>query len=167
MSTITIEIKSPELIEALNNLAKAQIATAEEFKSIHTKAEAYNDVNQAKLSAAVQQMPSAYALDNRKQTNPPNKPIQKQDYSVCTYPNTSSQSIFSQPEYYLHNSKESQEQNLTLDDLARAAAFLLGGGKYQILVDLLSRFGVQALHQLPKEYFGAFAAALRQLGAQI
>ncbi len=55
----------------------------------------------------------------------------------------------------------------TFDDLARAAGPLMDAGKTADLQALLKSFGVQALTQLPKEQYGAFATALRGLGARI
>lgn len=55
----------------------------------------------------------------------------------------------------------------TADDLARAAIPLLDAGGQQALLNLLAQFGVQGIPQLPKEKYGAFATALRGLGAQI
>lgn len=56
----------------------------------------------------------------------------------------------------------------TLDDIARAGMTLMDSGRQAELLDLLTnKFGVQALPALPKEQYGAFATALRELGAQI
>lgn len=56
----------------------------------------------------------------------------------------------------------------TLDDLARAAAPLMDSGVGQIaLQQLLASFGVVALPELPQERYAEFAAALREMGAQI
>ena len=55
----------------------------------------------------------------------------------------------------------------TFDALARAAAPLTDIGKTPDLQALLYSFGVQALTQLPKEQYGAFATGLRGLGATI
>lgn len=55
----------------------------------------------------------------------------------------------------------------TLDDLARAAMTLMDTGRQGDLLGLLSSFGVAALPALQPEQFGAFATALRGLGAQI
>lgn len=55
----------------------------------------------------------------------------------------------------------------TLDDLARAAMTLMDTGRQGDLLSLLSSFGVAALPALQPEQFGAFATALRGLGAQI
>lgn len=56
----------------------------------------------------------------------------------------------------------------TMDDLARAGMTLMDCGKQAELQKLLKEgFGVDALPQLPKERYGAFATALRGMGAQI
>ena len=55
----------------------------------------------------------------------------------------------------------------TLDDLARAGMSLMDIGRREELQALLSSFGVDALPQLPKDQYGAFATALRGLGAKI
>lgn len=55
----------------------------------------------------------------------------------------------------------------SLDDLARAASTLMDAGKQQQLMGLLGQFNIQRLDALPKEQYGAFATALRQMGAQI
>ena len=53
----------------------------------------------------------------------------------------------------------------TMEDLSRAAVSLMDAGRE--INSLLASFGVQALTQLPKEQYGAFATALRQMGARI
>lgn len=55
----------------------------------------------------------------------------------------------------------------TLDDLARAAMTLMDSGKQVDLQQLLAKFGVEALPLLPQQHYGAFATALREMGAQI
>lgn len=55
----------------------------------------------------------------------------------------------------------------TLDDLARAAMPLMDSGRMSDLQQLLVQFGVDALPALPPAQYGAFATALRGLGAQI
>ena len=54
-----------------------------------------------------------------------------------------------------------------LDDLARAAGTLMDTGRQAELVGLLQQFGVASLPELPQAQYGAFATALRGLGAQI
>ena len=55
----------------------------------------------------------------------------------------------------------------TMDDLAGAAVPLMESGRQADLLNLLAQFGVESLPALPKEQYGAFATALRGLGAQI
>ena len=55
----------------------------------------------------------------------------------------------------------------TQDDLARAATQVMDAGGQSQLIGLLSQFGVISLPELPPEQYGAFATALRGLGAQI
>lgn len=55
----------------------------------------------------------------------------------------------------------------TLDQISRAGASLVDAGKMQQLLELLGRYGVQAVTQLKPEQYGTFATELRALGAQI
>lgn len=55
----------------------------------------------------------------------------------------------------------------TLDQISRAGASLVDAGKMQQLLELLGRYGVQAVTQLKPEQYGAFATELRALGAQL
>lgn len=54
-----------------------------------------------------------------------------------------------------------------LDDLSRAAMTLMDSGSQGDLIALLGRFGVLSLPDLHPDQYGAFATALRELGAQI
>lgn len=55
----------------------------------------------------------------------------------------------------------------TLDALARAGAALAQAGKMNEALAVLAKYGVQSVNQLKPEQYGAFAAELRALGAQI
>ena len=55
----------------------------------------------------------------------------------------------------------------TLDDISRAATTLMDAGRQGELIGLLKQFGIATLPDLPKEQYGAFATALRGMGAQI
>jgi hypothetical protein len=54
-----------------------------------------------------------------------------------------------------------------IEDLARASAQLMDAGKQPQLLALLQQFKVQGLSQLQPGQFGAFATALRGMGAKI
>lgn len=60
-----------------------------------------------------------------------------------------------------------KEQAYTQEQLALAATPIIDSGRSDELVKLLHTFGVNALTQLPEEQYGAFATALRGLGAKI
>jgi len=53
------------------------------------------------------------------------------------------------------------------EQLAVAATQLMDAGRRQELISLLATFGVAALTELPKDYYGAFATQLRAMGARI
>ena len=53
------------------------------------------------------------------------------------------------------------------DDPARAAMSLMDSGRQPDLISLLGQFGVVSIPDLRPEQYGAFATALRGLGAQI
>ena len=55
----------------------------------------------------------------------------------------------------------------TLDQISRAGASLVDAGKMQQLLELLGRYGVQAVTQLQPDQYGVFATELRTLGAQL
>lgn len=58
-------------------------------------------------------------------------------------------------------------QTYTIDDLAKAAMPIMDAGRQSELVQLLANFGVDRLPSLSPSQYGAFATALRGLGAQI
>lgn len=56
---------------------------------------------------------------------------------------------------------------VTLDALSRAGAALIDQGKIASVLEILRKYGVQALNQLDPSMFAAFADDLRTLGAVI
>lgn len=60
-----------------------------------------------------------------------------------------------------------QQKALTLNDIATAGAGLVDQGKMQQVIELLGKYGVQAITQLRPTQFDAFAGELRALGAAI
>lgn len=55
----------------------------------------------------------------------------------------------------------------SMEQIATAGAALVDAGKRDQLLELLGRFGLQAVTQLQPAQYGVFAAELRALGAQI
>lgn len=62
---------------------------------------------------------------------------------------------------------QTEVHNYTLDELSKAAVQLMDAGKQAELVSLINNFGVMSMPELPKERYGEFAVALRELGAQL
>lgn len=60
-----------------------------------------------------------------------------------------------------------QPPKYTVDQIMAAGATLMDAGKVNELMNLLHSFGVQAVMDLKPEQLGAFATALRDLGAKI
>lgn len=58
-------------------------------------------------------------------------------------------------------------QEYTYDQLAVAAAGLVNQGKQAQLIAILHSFGINAMTELPKEQYGAFALAIKAEGAVI
>lgn len=59
------------------------------------------------------------------------------------------------------------EKTYTLEDIQRASATLVQGGKIAQLQALLQQFNALSLAHLSQDNFGAFALKLRELGADI
>ena len=59
------------------------------------------------------------------------------------------------------------EKTYTLEDIQRASAALVQGGKIAQLQALLQQFNAISLEHLSQDNFGAFALKLRELGADI
>ena len=55
----------------------------------------------------------------------------------------------------------------TIDQIMKAGATLMDAGRVDDLMNLLHNFGVSAVTELKPEQTGAFATALRSLGAKI
>lgn len=59
------------------------------------------------------------------------------------------------------------QKTYTADEIARAAMPLIDSGRQMELIGLLQQFGVAAIPELKPDQLGAFATALRGMGAQI
>lgn len=59
------------------------------------------------------------------------------------------------------------EPTYSIDELARAASMIADTSDFQVIKNVLDQFGVTAISSLVPEQYGAFATALRGLGAQI
>lgn len=146
---ININIQAPGLEQAINNLAQSlsnkgltEAGTVElPQQQPEQQQELMQQSDPAQQQAPVQQ---PKAVPTQQQQAPAQQPAPQQQGAVPT----------SNPEY-------------DMNQLAVAATQLMDAGKQQDLMALLGEFGVQALTQLPKEQYGAFATKLREKGAKI
>ena len=111
-----------------------------------------------------QESPAATVPAPVQQTTPPapamTMPIQTQATPATPVQNT-------EPAQQIPAQVQTSAQSYTMDDLTKAAVMLMDSGRQADLLNLLAQFGVEALPALPQEQYGAFATALRGLGAQI
>lgn len=94
---------------------------------------------------------------------PPMAPVTQPD--VPNQPEVETSPV--QPTSQMPAQVPTTERTYTAEELQVAAVTLVDKGMMAQLQELLNRFGVNALPELPKEQYGAFATALRGMGAQI
>lgn len=140
MTEIKVIINAPELSEAINALARALSGT-------HSCE--CGDICKAETAPAV--IPTVPTRDPTNAT-PAQTPVAPASAPVAAPAQTVVPT--SAPTY-------------TLDAIARAGTALLDAGKMNELTELLKKYGADTLVTINPTYYGAVAADLRALGAQI
>jgi hypothetical protein len=148
---ITLEIKAPELVKAIEAVAEAlKGSPLNALNTIDGQVTASETVQAQIQPAPVQQQ--APSVVPTAQTEPQ---VQQAPVQQAPVQQPAPQAVpTSAPTY-------------SMDQLAVAATQLVDAGKRDNPVQLLQSFGAQALTQLPKEQYGAFATKLREMGAKI
>lgn len=143
MFEVKVTIAAPELSGAINNLAAA----------IGGKA-----AQSAPVAAPVaQQMPTPVSAAPATLQMP-----------VQTAPMAAPAPVANAPASYpAPNVPLAPPPQYTVDQIMAAGATLMDAGKVNELMNLLHSFGVQAVMDLKPEQLGAFATAMRELGAKI
>jgi len=143
MLEVKVTIVAPELSGAINNLAAAiggkATQSAPVAQQMPTPAPTAPVTPQ--MPAPAPQMPTPMAAPTPVTNAPTNYPT----------PNVP---LAPPPQY-------------TVDQIMAAGATLMDAGKVNELMNLLHSFGVQAVMDLKPEQLGAFATAMRELGAKI
>ena len=135
---ITVEIPGlPEAINALANALKATPVTA--FNPGVTHADAINFEKDKLFDATPAQAESPIA----------EQPTQATPVATAITP------------------EAAPAKSYTVDDLSRAGATLIDQGKMSQLLDLLKKYGVQAVTQLDASVYPAFVEEMKALGAQL
>lgn len=145
MMEVIVKIEAPELAASINKLADAI--------SGHAPAAPMAAVGPALVAAPVE-APAP--------VNPAHAPVAMTAPAQPVAPTATSPGNTAAPAVPV-----SSAPSYTLDQISRAGASLVDAGKMQQLLELLSRYGVQAITQIQPEQYGAFATELRALGAQI
>ncbi len=138
---ITIKIEAPQLADAINALAVAIAGNIELILDGPGARAAQTTTAAAVPTAPTTVTPAPAAVPVTPQ------PVVQAEQPQATVPTT--------------------QQTYTMEQLAVAATQLVDAGRREELVGLLGQFGVQALTALPKDQYGAFATALRQMGAKL
>lgn len=147
---ITVTVNAPELAGAITKLALAI-----EGAALNKNGEVTIPVGTTATVQSVEQVVQPTTAAAPQQTAPAPQP-QAQTIPMPQAP-TPAQQTTAQP----------QQKALTLNDIATAGAGLVDQGKMQQVIELLGKYGVQAITQLQPTQFDAFAGELRALGAAI
>jgi hypothetical protein len=141
MLEIKVIVEATGLAAAINNLATAMGGSAKvmpaEFRQPVILA--------APGIPAQQQAPVNYPAPTAPMQNAPGAPVQQPAPGIP---------LGQAPKY-------------TAEQIMTAGAALVDAGRVQDLMNLLNSFGVQAVAALKPEQLGAFATALREMGAKI
>lgn len=159
---ITVEIKAPELAEAIINLASAlAIGKNSQNPALQVEVEPTPATTPSVTPAPVT-APVAAAVP----TTPVQTPVQPAPMQQAI---PVAEQVIQGP--YAAPAPAAPvptaEQTYTMEQLAVAATQLVDAGKRTDLVNLLNLFNVPALTALPKEQYGNFATKLREMGARI
>lgn len=152
MFEVRVLIESPQLAEAINNLAAA-IGGAKQIQPA--------PVNIVAAPAPVQTpapAPSAAPAAANPSFAQPAVPV------APAQPVPSAPALGNAP---VPNVPLAEPPKYTVDQIMAAGATLMDAGKVNELINLLHSFGVQAVMDLKPEQLGAFATAMRELGAKI
>lgn len=147
MFEVKVTIAVPDLATAITNLATA-IGSIKPFPASNpapVHAEAPNPISAPDPAAAQPPIPAPTIPST---PSAPVVPAVQTNYPTPSVP------LAAPPQY-------------TIDQIMTAGATLMDAGKVNELLNLLHSFGVQAVMDLKPEQLGAFATAMRDLGAKI
>lgn len=174
MLEMKITITAPELSEAINNLARSLTGRAE-ITSIGTGCATHSST----AGAAAEEKPLAAPVAPVNPTPAPTVSTQAAGAPLSATPAPTVAPVVPAvpvaapaPAAAVANNAPAPAvptaaPQYTLDMIAKAGTALVDAGKMDELTGLLTKYGVAALTELDPTHYGAFAAELRGLGAQI
>lgn len=153
---ITVEIKAPELANAILALASA-LGNATPASHVKSEGPQAVQVNQAPQAPPNQPEPMHMVPPQQAPPQPVPTAVPVAQNQVPQAP----------PVAPPQQAVPTATTSYSMDQLAVAATQLVDANRRDDLLQLLASFGVQALTALPKEQYGAFATKLREMGAKI
>lgn len=151
---ITVEI--PGLAEAISNLATALSAG-----QVHTVCNQHGTNNHHIENVGTLSM-DVPAVKENPTTEP--APVQDAQTSNAANPTPAPDPA---PATVATTAPAEPAKSYTVDDLSRAGATLIDQGKMPQLIDLLKKYGVQAVTQLDASQYPAFVEDMKALGAAL
>ncbi|GAB4272119.1 MAG: hypothetical protein Kow00111_25770 [Thermincola ferriacetica] len=161
--TISVEIKAPELAEAIITLASA-LAIGKNSKNPNLQKPVEPLTQTPAPTAQTKTAPPEPATAPEPTAAPQPAPAATPTAAPIAPPAQAPAALVPEAQT---GAVPTTTPTYTIEQLAVAATQLVDAGRREELVQLLQQFGVQALTALPKEQYGAFATGLRQLGAKI
>lgn len=161
MSNFVIEIKAPEIVAVLEKLAavmSGKVNFPSQGSQVATPAPAQPVPNPVPAMSPMPAIPTP--------TTPPVTPTATPAPIAPTAP-VNPAPVPAAPSAPVNAAPVAAAPAYQLDDLSKAAAQLMDAGRQQDLIGLLGQHGVPSLMQLPKEQYGNFALALKQMGAKL
>lgn len=154
MYEIKVTVEVPGLPEALNALASAMSKGQSAAFLMQHGADSFQQVDS---TGAVNVNKPAEAIHNAKEnpTTPAAAPTTPANAEAASAVQTSPAP------------GSSPSKSYSLDDLSRAGATLIDQGKMPQLLELLKKYGVQAVTQLDPGTYPAFVEEMKALGAQL
>lgn len=153
MFEIKVTIEAPEIVGALNRLSDAMSISAgntliqHPHAQMEAEAEKIETAAPAPVPVPVAPVPAPEPVPVPAATAPAPEPV---PVPVAPAP----------------EAKPSQPK-IDLDTISQAGAGLIDEGKMPEIMNLLKKYGVQAVTQLKPEQYTDFAADMRELGAKI
>lgn len=156
MNEFKITVEIPGLAEAISNLAAA--LSAGQVRTVCNQHGTNNhhieNVGTVNMDApVVKENPTTEAA-----------PVQTAQTSSTVAPTTAPDPA---PATVATTAPAAQGKSYTVDDLSRAGATLIDQGKMPQLIDLLKKYGVQAVTQLDASQYPAFVEDMKALGAAL
>lgn len=156
MNEFKITVEIPGLAEAISNLAAA-LSTGQ----VHTVCNQHGTNNHHIENVGTVNVDASVVKEN---PTTEAAPVQTAQTSSTVAPTTAPDPA---PATVATTAPAAQGKSYTVDDLSRAGATLIDQGKMPQLIDLLKKYGVQAVTQLDASQYPAFVEDMKALGASL